>query len=61
VGCLKLADGSITNDPKEKAELLNNYFSFVVTVDDFLVQCYLLVSLSVKVYRLSVSKAIGIS
>jgi len=34
VGCLKLADGSITNDPKEKADLLNNYFSSVFTVDD---------------------------
>jgi len=34
VGCLKLADGSITNDPREKVELLNNYFSSAFTVND---------------------------
>jgi len=34
VGCLKRSDGSVTNDPKEKAELLNNYFSSVFTTDD---------------------------
>jgi len=34
VGCLKLADGSITNDPRIKADLLNNYFASVFTVDD---------------------------
>jgi Reverse transcriptase (RNA-dependent DNA polymerase)/Endonuclease-reverse transcriptase len=34
VGCLKRADGSITNDPREKANLLNNYFASVFTVDD---------------------------
>ena len=34
VGCLRRADGNITNDPKEKAELLNTYFSSVFTCDD---------------------------
>jgi len=34
VGCLKRDDGSLTNDPKEKAELLNNYFFSVFTMDD---------------------------
>ena len=34
VGSLKRSDGSITNDPREKAELLNNYFSSVFTIDD---------------------------
>ena len=29
VGCLKRDDGSVTNDPKEKAELLNEYFASV--------------------------------
>jgi len=33
-GCLKRDDGSLTNDPKEKAELLNKYFSSVFTMDD---------------------------
>jgi len=32
VCCLKLAD--LTNDQREKAELLNNYFSYVFTLDD---------------------------
>ena len=31
---LKKCDGSLTNNPKEKAELFNNYFSSVFTVDD---------------------------
>jgi len=34
VGCLKRDNGSVTNDPKEKAELLNKYFASVFTVDD---------------------------
>jgi len=34
VGCLKRDDGSVTNDPLEKAELLNKYFASVFTVDD---------------------------
>ena len=34
VGCLKLPDGSITNDPRVKADLLNKYFASVFTVDD---------------------------
>ena len=32
VGCLMLADGNLTNDRREKAELLNNYFSSVFIV-----------------------------
>ena len=27
-------DGSITNDPQEKSEILNNYFSSVFTTDN---------------------------
>jgi len=34
VGCLQRPDGSLTSDSKEKAELLNNFFASVFTVDD---------------------------
>ena len=34
IGCLKRVDGSLSNDPKEKAELLNKYFASVFTMDD---------------------------
>jgi hypothetical protein len=34
VGCLERPDGTLSSDSKEKAELLNNFFASVFTVDD---------------------------
>ena len=34
IGCLKRDGGSMTTDPREKAELLNKYFASVFITDD---------------------------
>ena len=34
IGPLSRSDGSIPNDPQEKSEILNNYFSSVFTADN---------------------------
>jgi hypothetical protein len=34
VGAIRKSNGELTSDPKEKAEMLNEYFSSVFTVDD---------------------------